>query len=86
QAAVELPPEVQPLFEALREKRLELARAQGVPSYVIFHDKTLAEMAAARPASEAALARISGVGAGKLERYGAAFLAVIADHPQPAEA
>ncbi|MGM0561863.1 MAG: DNA helicase RecQ [Pseudomonadota bacterium] len=86
QAAVELPPEVKPLFEALREKRLELARDQGVPSYVIFHDRTLAEMANARPTSKEALARISGVGTGKLDRYGAAFLAVITDHLASAKA
>jgi ATP-dependent DNA helicase RecQ len=66
------------LFQALRQRRLELARDQGIPPYVIFHDSTLIEMARARPADLGALARLRGVGAAKLERYGAAFLAVIA--------
>ena len=67
-----------PLWLALKAKRLELAREQGVPPYVIFHDSTLAQMVAARPRDMAQLAGISGVGASKLERYGAAFLAVLA--------
>ncbi|MFC6487101.1 DNA helicase RecQ [Nitratireductor sp. GCM10026969] len=75
-----VPAEAQALFEALREKRLELARAQGVPPYVIFHDKTLAEIAAARPADRQALSAISGIGAAKLERYGDVFLNVVAHH------
>jgi ATP-dependent DNA helicase RecQ len=66
-----------PLFEALRAKRREIASASGVPPYVIFHDSTLREMAALRPASLAAMAELPGVGAAKLERYGAAFLEVI---------
>jgi len=65
------------LFEALRALRSKIAREQGVPAYVIFHDKTLAEMAAHRPATEADLLRISGVGAAKLEHYGARFLEAI---------
>ena len=68
------------LFEALRRKRMELARAQNVPPYVIFHDKTLIELAAVRPASRAAMAKVPGVGEAKLDRYGPAFLAVIAGH------
>ncbi len=68
------------LFQALRRKRMELARAQNVPPYVIFHDKTLIELAAARPASRAAMADVPGVGQAKLDRYGEAFLAVIAAH------
>ena len=67
-----------PLFEALRARRRDLAKETGVPPYVIFHDSTLREMAVLKPGSLAALARISGVGAAKLERYGAAFVAVIA--------
>ena len=66
-----------PLFEALRAKRRELAQAQGVPPYVVFADKTLAAMVADRPQSLAEFARLSGVGEAKLERYGEAFLAVI---------
>jgi ATP-dependent DNA helicase RecQ len=66
-----------PLFDALRDCRRELARDQGVPPYVIFHDATLREMAAQRPSTRAALGQVSGVGARKLEAYGDAFLAVL---------
>jgi ATP-dependent DNA helicase RecQ len=66
-----------PLFEALRGLRRELAAEAQVPPYVIFHDAVLREMAAARPPSLAELGAISGVGARKLEAYGDAFLAVI---------
>ncbi len=66
-----------PLFDALRELRRELAAEAGVPPYVIFHDSTLREMAAARPADLAAMGEIGGVGTRKLEAYGDAFLAVI---------
>lgn len=75
-----LPESDQPLFQALREKRTDLARAQNVPPYVIFHDKTLIELAAARPASRSQMAKIPGVGEAKLDRYGAAFLEIIAEH------
>ena len=67
-----------PLFEALRAVRRDLAKAQGVPPYVIFHDATLRDMAAVRPATLRALGEISGVGARKLDAYGAAFLQAIA--------
>jgi ATP-dependent DNA helicase RecQ len=70
----------QNLFQALRQKRMEIARAQNVPPYVIFHDKTLIELAAARPASRSEMADVPGVGETKLDRYGPAFLAVIAEH------
>jgi ATP-dependent DNA helicase RecQ len=66
-----------PLFEALRARRRELAAEAGVPPYVIFHDSTLREMAEAKPATIQALSRISGVGAAKLDRYGAAFVEII---------
>ncbi len=66
-----------PLFEALRALRRELAAEAQVPPYVIFHDATLREMAGARPASPTELGKIPGVGARKLEAYGDAFLAVI---------
>jgi ATP-dependent DNA helicase RecQ len=66
------------LWEALRAKRLALAREQGVPPYVIFHDTTLLAMARQRPRDRAALAEIPGVGRSKLERYGAIFLGLIA--------
>ncbi|KQM64249.1 ATP-dependent DNA helicase RecQ [Sphingomonas sp. Leaf17] len=66
-----------PLFEALRECRRELAKAGGVPPYVIFHDSVLRDMAAQRPDSREKLAMLSGIGARKLDAYGDAFLAVI---------
>jgi len=69
-----------PLFDALRGLRRELAQADGVPPYVIFHDATLREMAAARPSSLEELGSISGVGARKLDAYGSAFLEVIRRH------
>jgi ATP-dependent DNA helicase RecQ len=66
-----------PLWQALRDKRMELAREQGVPPYVIFHDSTLLEMLERRPTSLAEMGQISGVGQAKLARYGEAFLQVI---------
>ena len=66
-----------PLFEALRVRRRDLATELGVPPYVIFHDSTLREMAELKPTSLQALSRVSGVGTAKLERYGAAFVEVI---------
>ncbi|MFD2175557.1 DNA helicase RecQ [Rhodobacter lacus] len=67
-----------PLLSALKAKRRALAEAAGLPAYMIFPDRTLIEMAETRPASLDAFARVSGVGAKKLESYGAAFLEVIA--------
>ncbi|MFZ5730056.1 MAG: DNA helicase RecQ [Pseudomonadota bacterium] len=75
--AAALPPHDQGLFEALRAWRREEAARQHVPPYVIFHDRTLAEIAAARPGGAGALAALSGVGEGKLARYGEAVLAVV---------
>jgi len=69
-----------PLFEALRVLRRELAQEAGVPPYVVFGDATLRDMVSARPSSLAAMAQISGVGAKKLEAYGEAFLAVVRRH------
>ncbi len=66
-----------PLFEALRARRRELAAEAQVPPYIVFPDSVLREMAALRPGSLAQLSNISGVGAKKLEAYGDAFLAVI---------
>jgi ATP-dependent DNA helicase RecQ len=66
-----------PLLSALKAKRRALAEAARVPAYVIFTDRTLIEMAETRPQSLDEIARVSGVGATKLERYGAAFLQVI---------
>jgi ATP-dependent DNA helicase RecQ len=66
-----------PLLSALKAKRRALAEAARVPAYVVFTDRTLIEMAETKPSSLDEMARISGVGAAKLERYGAAFLEII---------
>ncbi|WP_424971920.1 DNA helicase RecQ [Dinoroseobacter sp. S76] len=66
-----------PMLSALKAKRRALAEAAGVPAYVIFNDRSLIEMAERRPTTLDAFARISGVGAKKLERYGADFLELI---------
>ena len=66
------------LWEALRARRAELANAQAVPPYVIFHDSTLRDMVHRRPGTLEEFARLSGVGETKLSRYGEEFLAVIA--------
>jgi ATP-dependent DNA helicase RecQ len=68
------------LFEVLRAKRTALAKAQGVPPYVIFHDTTLLAMAQERPRDLDAFARLPGVGGAKLARYAQTFLSVIAAH------
>ncbi len=65
------------LFDALRAWRAAESKAQKVPPYVIFHDATLREIAAARPATTEELGQIKGVGASKLARYGAEVLAVV---------
>ena len=65
------------LLSALKAKRRALAEAAGVPAYVIFPDRTLIEMAEARPQTLDAMMGITGVGAKKLESFGAQFLAVI---------
>ncbi|GAB2490616.1 DNA helicase RecQ [Arenimonas alkanexedens] len=67
----------QPVFEALRRLRAELAKEQSVPAYVIFHDATLRAIAERRPGSLDALGQVSGVGAAKLERYGEQVLAAL---------
>ena len=72
-----------PLLSALKAKRRALAETARVPAYVIFTDKTLIEMAEMRPVTLDQMARIGGVGAKKLDRYGAAFMTIIAgDTPQ----
>ena len=68
-----------PLFDALRAARRELASASGVPPYVVFHDSTLREIAARKPRTLRELGDVQGVGAAKLERYGEAILAALAD-------
>ncbi|HEX4298364.1 MAG TPA: DNA helicase RecQ [Devosia sp.] len=69
------------LFEALRAERTRLAKLQGVPPYVIFHDTTLRAIATARPSGLEALGELPGVGQAKLDRYGDAFLQIVAAHP-----
>ena len=66
-----------PLLSALKAKRRALAEAARVPAYIIFTDKTLIEMAETRPTTLDGMARIGGIGAKKLESYGAGFLEVI---------
>lgn len=68
----------QPLFEYLKEVRRELARAENVPAYVIFHDAVLMEFAARKPARLDDLLGVSGVGPRKVEKYGVAFLDALA--------
>ncbi|TAN31426.1 ATP-dependent DNA helicase RecQ [bacterium] len=66
------------LFQRLRAWRAEVARRQGVPAYVVFHDRTLSELAARRPADLVAMGTLPGIGRSKLERYGAAVLEILA--------
>ncbi|MCU0557381.1 MAG: HRDC domain-containing protein, partial [Desulfobacterales bacterium] len=73
------------LWEALRRLRLEIAQELELPAYVIFHDKTLREMAVSRPASREALLAISGAGEAKADRYGQRFLAAIQGFKAPAD-
>ena len=71
------------LWDALRQRRRELAQSQGVPPYVIFHDAALREMVEHRPRTLEDFARISGVGETKLQRYGNDFIDVIHRHAPP---
>lgn len=68
------------LLAGLKALRTRLARRDEVPPYMVFSDRTLAEMAGHKPATDEALLAVSGVGPSKLERYGADFLAAIRDH------
>ncbi|MEU6790246.1 DNA helicase RecQ [Nonomuraea wenchangensis] len=79
--AVELPAEAAPLFERLRAWRATVAKEQGVPAYVIFHDATLREIATLRPATSAELSTVNGVGENKLAKYGDQVLEVLATDP-----
>ena len=72
--ATEVTDEEERLFQELRALRSALAKEASVPPYVVFHDKTLREMVAARPRSLDELSQVAGVGAAKLERYGERFL------------
>ncbi len=74
-----------PLLSALKARRRALAEAAGLPAYMIFNDRTLIEMAEQRPATSDEMMRITGVGAKKLESYGAQFLEVITGEVLPPE-
>ena len=73
-------PDDNTLFESLRQLRMELARDQGVPPYVVFGDATLWAMVQHRPASLLDFSELSGVGQVKLDRYGELFLDIIRTH------
>ncbi|WIY01665.1 DNA helicase RecQ [Amycolatopsis mongoliensis] len=75
--AADLPAEAAPLFERLRAWRAGVAKEQGVPAYVIFHDATLRQIATQRPSSLADLGTVSGVGENKLAKYGEGVLEVL---------
>jgi ATP-dependent DNA helicase RecQ len=79
-ASLDIAPHEAPLWDALRDLRGRLAREQGVPAYVIFHDATLLAMLREKPRTLDALGAISGVGERKLARYGEAFLGTLASH------
>jgi ATP-dependent DNA helicase RecQ len=92
-AAEKLPPQRKPsqkddeeadfdeaLFEALRAWRLEQARLQSVPPYVVFHDSHLRTIAAHQPATLEALSELKGIGPRKLEQYGGAVLELVREH------
>jgi len=68
-----------PLWHAIKAKRTELAKDQGVPPYVIFHDSTLLEILNQKPGSLTEMGNISGIGQAKLARYGDDFLQVLED-------
>ena len=72
--------EAQGLFTNLRAERARIAKAQGVPPYVVFHDSTLRAMAEARPSTLEEMSNLPGIGQAKLTRYGASFLAVLKAH------
>ncbi|SEF32120.1 ATP-dependent DNA helicase RecQ [Amycolatopsis pretoriensis] len=75
--AADMPAEAAPLFERLRAWRAGVAKEQGVPAYVIFHDATLRQIATQRPSSLADLGTVSGVGENKLAKYGEGVLEVL---------
>ncbi len=74
---VTLAPDDAPLFASLKALRAEIARSDRVPGYIVFPDRTLAELAVRRPRTIGALGEIHGVGPAKLQKYGERFLAVI---------
>jgi ATP-dependent DNA helicase RecQ len=73
----DLAPADEALFQVLRKWRADAAREQGVPAYVILHDKTLRELAEVRPTSHGMLTGITGMGSAKIEHYGDEMLVLI---------
>ncbi|WP_408611337.1 ATP-dependent helicase [Lolliginicoccus lacisalsi] len=78
--SVKVPEMDEGLFAALKDWRLETAKEQGVPAFVVFTDATLSAIAAERPGSESELVALPGIGPAKLERYGTDVLAVVANY------
>ena len=76
---MELTAEAEPVFERLRAWRTSVAKELGMPPYVIFHDSTLRLIAASPPSTLDELRQVNGVGATKLDKYGQAILAVLAE-------
>jgi ATP-dependent DNA helicase RecQ len=74
-----LSPEAEQRFEALRHLRLQLARDEGVPAYVVANDRTLRDLARLRPRTEKDLLDVHGIGPAKVERYGRRWLDALAD-------
>jgi ATP-dependent DNA helicase RecQ len=68
------------LFDALKAARQEIAKAQRVPAYVVFADRSLLDMVHLKPGTPAQMEMVHGVGKGKLEKYGETFLAIIRRH------
>lgn len=75
-----LRPEERALFEELRDCRMEFAKKQGVPPYVIFHDSTLMEMVIQQPKELNQMKHLSGIGEKKLEKYGSKFLKILIEN------
>lgn len=73
------------LFEVLRKLRMEIARENGVPPYIVFNDKTLIDMCVKLPATEEEFLEVSGVGENKRKKYGRQFLEAIAEFQQEKE-
>ena len=68
------------LWQALRKARMALAREQGVPPYVVFHDTTLRELVRIKPLKLEEMERITGIGEHKLRKYGDVFLRIVQEH------
>jgi superfamily II DNA helicase RecQ len=77
---VDLPERDDALFQALKDWRRDLARARGVPAYVVFRDATLVALASLRPTSISGLLDVSGIGPTKAELYGDDVLELVAKH------